>query len=224
MKRRTKKIVAFGVLLLLLIGASIPRVSGVRTESVEQIAAYPALQSVYDGQPISYPDAYYDMEPSETIQIVTVSNLWGSRELYILPCFATRVLNIGIAGSSSANAFFEVVTAWSEENLFSALLPVKVKDFGVRFEPGNNTFVYQDAEVSPFEILVPSDDFVIADSFRCDEDSQIMVSYSTATQSSDLKREEVTEATFTWQYTLTSLGREIYTGEHSITQEYIVNG
>lgn len=214
-----KKIVALCILAALLTAGSVPRVSEVRRDSAENIEKYTVLADAVDGWKENY--SLYEADTADTIQIVTLRNLWGSWEGYILPVFGAQMPNIPTAGSVDISACFHVVSVWEKDNLFTRMVPLKVTQFGVAANPGRNTYFYELAEVRPMDYMVDSAGFRLEERFAAGE--TVTVRYSASTYHSADVRDEQTATEFTWQYTVSSFGREITAGTHNMTVYHTVN-
>ena len=115
------------VLIVLLLLASIPRVYDTESVMVDQMDAYPVLRSAYDDIFIQYP--LHEISTEDVFYVVTIKNLWGSWQRYILPCYTARFPDIPTAGSVRCSVNLLVLAPWSEENIFTNMFRLKMRDF-----------------------------------------------------------------------------------------------
>lgn len=125
-------LVILGILLL----ASIPRVTEIRTADSEELRSYPILFKAYRDLCDEY--SLYEILTEDTICIVTVRNLWGSWQRYILPCYSAHVPTVPAAGSVDSHTALYVLAPWSEESFFTNFLRLKVRDFSLYLDPDEN--------------------------------------------------------------------------------------
>ena len=217
---RKRWLIALLALLVLLLIASVPHLSATETVDVAKIAAYPALHDAYIALCKEY--SLSEIKTEKTIQIVTVRNLWGSWQQYILPCFAADVRPVPTAGYGSFSAHMHVLSVWSQENLFTRMCPVKLTS-NVLLTPGENTFVSGRFETYPQGAVSDSDGIVIFEKVNCGKEPSTFVYYTLATKASAQERDQETEATFRWNYFLQMCGKQIFFGTFSIDETYIVN-
>lgn len=208
------------LLLLTVLLLSIPRVDAVWSVPVQMMGEYPALQEAYDH--LSEERGLWEIVTEDTIRIVTVKNLWGSWDRYILPCYAAKTPAVPTAGNATFNMFMHVLSPWSEENLFTRLCPAKLT-LNVSMIPGENTFVSERVEATPVPAATLDDHVVLDGSINCDREPSVFVYYTVATHSSALERDKTVIGTFEWTYFLKLCGKEIFFNEFTINQEYTVN-
>lgn len=219
MKRKRWFIALFALAFLLLI-ASIPRLYQIEIADASDIADYPALEEAYIKLCSDY--SLSEIVTEETIHVVTVKNLWGSWDRYILPCFVADTRAVPTAGNGSFSADMHVLSPWSEENLFTRMCPIKLTS-NVLLTPGENTFVSEHFDAYPQGAVMDSNGIVIFEKVNCDKEPSTFVYYTLATKASAQERDQETEATFQWNYFLQMCGKQILFGAFSIDQPYIVN-
>ena len=219
MNRKRWLLALFALILLLLI-ASIPRLYKIETVDASWMAKYPALQEAFEK--LSEENSLYEIQTGETIQIVTVKNLWGSWERYILPCFAADARSVPTAGNGSFTAFMHVLAPWSEENFFTRICAIKLTS-NVLLTPGENTFVSGHFDAHPQGAIMDAEGTVIFEKINCDKEPSTFVYYTLATAASAKDRGQETQATFQWKYFLELCGKQILFDTFSIDPIYIVN-
>ena len=226
MKRRPIYLVIAALLVLLLL-ASIPRIDGVESVGITYIQDHPVLYEAYLDLCAERP--LFSVSTQDTFQIVTVRNLWGTWQRYILPCFAADTHNIPRAGNADFTAFLHILSPWDQENLFTKLCPLKLDVFGVNMTPGENVMVYQLAEIVPNVSSFPNDMRVNANEFslrikhNCDKAPSLFVHYTLATLNSAHQRDQLVTSEFTWSYHLRMFGYEFEKGTFTLSKEHTVN-
>lgn len=218
--------IALTALIFLLLLASVPRMDEMEVVDVDNMAGYPALQSAYEDLCEEY--SLYEIVTEDVIRVATVKNLWGSWQRYILPCYSAHVPTIPTAGSVDSHTALYVLAPWSEENIFTACLRLKVRDFSLYLEPGENVFVSEQAELTHCNLypvryivyarLIDSDEAII-----CDKLPTILVDYSMASNKSAMEADQSATTVFQWEYSLRFMGKKIRTGEFILKTDHIVN-
>ena len=132
------------------------------------------------------------------------------------------------AGSTDSHAGLHILPPWSNENLFTNMFRLKVRDVSLYMEPGENLYVYEMAEVThasmyPVHFMVYSKLIDFDDAVICDKQPTVFVDYSVVTFNSTEERNQAVETSFTWEYSLRFAGRKIWTGTHILEIEHIVN-
>ena len=219
-------VLAVIALLLSLLIASIPRLHTIESVDASKIPDYPALQEAYHGLCEEY--SLYDLQTDDMIQIVTIRNLWGSWERYILPCYSAHLPTIPKAGSTSGHAGLFILAPWSEENLFTNLFRLKVRDFWLYMDTPQNLFVYEYAEVTdanlyPVRRVLHSKLITLEDAIICNRQPTVLAEYSLATNHSAGKKDEPVLTKFTWKYTLRFMGHKLSAGSYTLNVEHILN-
>ena len=146
----------------------------------------------------------------------------------MLPCYSSYLPTVPTAGSTDGHIGLHILAPWSHENLFTNLFRLKVRDFSVYMEPGENLFVYEKAEVThasmyPGRIAVYSKLINFDDAVICDRQPTVFVDYVLATSDSARERNETAKTKFTLEYSLRFMGRQIWTGSYILEKDHIVN-
>ena len=225
MKRKYRTL-AILALFISLLSISKPHMHTIEDVSVSEMSNYPALQKAYDELCAEY--SLYDIQPDDTMQIVTIKNLWGSWERYILPCYSANVPTIPKAGSTSGYACLFILAPWSEENLFTNLYRLKVRDLWLYMDSPENLFVYEHAKVTtaniyPVRHLTYSKSVTWDEAIICDRQPTVMAEYSLATNNSAAVKNEPVLTKFTWEYTLRFMGHNIRTCHYILNAEHLLN-
>lgn len=215
------------VLILLLLLASIPRLHGMESVEASQMDAYPVLKSAYEDICSQYPS--HEIFAEDTIHVVTVKNLWGSWQRYILPCYTARFPDVPTAGSVRCAANLLVLAPWSEENIFTDMFRLKVRDFSFYTEPGENLFFsspYAELthpNLAPARYLVEPEMIQSSEAIICSDLPTVAVEYSLATLDSRNNRQQPVTTTLTWDYTIRFMGKMIRTGSYVLLMDHIAN-
>ena len=225
MKRKFWFVAPITLVVLLLI-ASIPHLSEVKSVDVTQLSEYAALDAAYTDLRDQY--SLYEISTADTIHVVTIKNLWGEWEQYILPCYSSYLPTIPTAGSVESYTGLHILAQWSSENVFTNLFRLKVRDFSLHIQPGENLFVYEKAGVTyaniyPVRYMLYSKYISLDDAVICDQQPTVLVEYSVATNNSAQYRNEAVKTKFIWEYSLRFMGRQIWTGTYTREIDHIVN-
>ena len=226
MKRKRWWIPIF-VLPVLLLLASIPRIYGTESAAVDQMDAYPVLKSAYEDICNQYP--LHEISTEDTFYVVTIKNLWGSWQRFILLCYAAQFPDIPSAGSVGCSADLLVLAPWSEENIFTNLFRLKIRDFSLHLEPGQNLFIsspYAElthANLSPVAYLVQPKLIDSSEAVICNRLPTVSVEYSLATLDSTKERNQPVTTTLTWDYSLRFMGKKIRTGSYNLYMDHFAN-
>lgn len=224
--KRKHWLILLPVVVVLLLLASIPRISEIHTVDSDDIRDYPILYKAYADLCDEY--SLYEVIAEDTIHIVTVKNLWGSWQRHILPCYSAHVPTVPTAGSVDAHAGLYVLAPWSEENLFTGMYRLKVRDFSLYMEPGENLFVYERAELThanmyPVRYIVGSSLIDFDEAIICDKLPTVFVDYSMATNNSAMERNQSATTVFRWEYSLRFMGEKIRTGAFVLERNHFLN-
>ena len=225
--KRTRWWIPILVLFVLLLLASIPRIYGTESVVVDQMDAYPVLKSAYEGICNQYP--LHEISTEDMIYVVTIKNLWGSWQRYILPCYAARFPDVPSAGSVRCSVNLLVLAPWSEENMFTNMFQLKMRDFSLHLEPGKNIFIsspYAElthANLSPVRYLVEPKLIDSSEAVICNGLPTMSVEYSLATLDSNQERKQPVITTLTWDYSLRFMGKKIRTGSHDLYMDHFAN-
>lgn len=224
MKR--KVILSVVIVLLLFIVLSIPRFGDMQMVPVEKIEQYPQLRQAYSK--LCSERDLYTIETEENFYIVTIKNLWGSWQRYILPCYAIKVPDIPTAGSVGITAEMHILSEWSEENFFTDFCRLKMRNYSIRVEPGENTALYPLAEfthpgLSPVKYLVNAELFSADEAIFCNALPTIYVRYKLSTNLSTQENAQQVTTTFYYQYSLRMLGKRFFDGSYVFAAEHLVN-
>lgn len=214
-------IISIIVLLILLFSTCIPHMHTIESVDVFHMSDYPALYEAY--QKLCEERALYDIKTENAIQIVTVRNLWGRWERYILPCFAANTPDIPRAGNADFTAFMHILSPWNRESLFTKLCPLRLDTFGISMVPGENAMVYQLAEVLPMGVNVNSAEFGLRMKQNCDREPGVYVYYTMATLNSAHQPDQLVTSEFTWSYRLRICGYEFEKSTFVLSNEHTVN-
>lgn len=209
------------VVMALLVALSIPRVDSIDQVPVADIGDYPALEKAYENICRRY--GHLTIETDSMIQIVTIKNLWGSWDRYILPCFAANAPTVPRAGMQSFTAFMHILTVWEEENLFTRLSPLEVS-INTNMLTGDYTALSEDFRVIP-EPAVKSGNWIVFEWLDCEKNPSCFVYYWVGTSSSaaELDQEQTTTATFQWKYVMKIHWTRFGVGNYTIDKTYTVN-
>lgn len=202
------------ILLILLVLSLVPQVA-----SVESVAFDPAAEGSYPGLHRAYQELCGEngaelVTAEACVEVVTVKNLWSSWDYYILPCYVTEVKNVPRAGETSWRAALHVLSVCSKENsLLARLCGPKIRDFSLRLEPGEDTFVSSVVDVFPGDITVeaPACEVSMKSAVRLTDTPEISVSYRIGTAASAAEREEEAAAIFVWSYEIYLCGKPVRT-------------
>ena len=215
------------VLIPLLLLASIPRVYGIESVEVEQMDAYPVLESAYEDVYEQYP--LHEISVEDMIHVISIKNLWGSWQRYILPCYVSRFLDVPTAGSVRCSTNLLVLAPWSDENIFTDMFRLKVRDFSLHIEPGENLFIsspYAElthANLSPVHYLVQPRLIQSSDAIICTKMPTVSVEYSLATLDSAKDRDQPVTTTLIWDYSIRFMGKKIRTGVYDLYMNHSAN-
>ena len=200
MKRKHLLLVLLVVLALFtLLLVLIPRIHTIETVDSAQISSYPALESAYNE--LCEKHSLYEIVPGKNIQIVTVRNLWGTWQRYILPCFAADIPDVPTAGNADFTAYCHVLAPWEQENLFTRLCPLTF-GLNVTLEPGENVFVSSFVEALPDKGVLYDGTVIFSKGVNVNKQPETFVYYTTATASSAQQRDQKTSSSIRWEYYL----------------------
>lgn len=226
MKRKRWWIPIF-VLLVLLLLASIPRIYGTELAAVDQMDAYPVLKSAYEDICNQYP--LHEISTEDTFYVVTIKNLWGSWQRFILPCYTAWFPDIPSAGSVRCSANLLILAPWSEENIFTNMFRLKMRDFSLYSEPGKNLFIsspYAElthANLTPVRYLVKPKLINSSEAIICNRLPTVSVEYSLATLDSKREGKQLVVSTLTWDYSLRFMGKKICTVSYDLHMDHFAN-
>lgn len=226
MKRKHGWITLIAIISLLIL-ASIPRMDRMELVDADQMGQYPILQSAYDEICNQY--STHTVLAEDTIHVVSVKNLWGSWQRYILPCYTARFSDVPSAGSVRCSANLLVLAPWSEENIFTDMFRLKVRDFSLYTDPGENLFFsspYAElthANLSPVRYLVQPKLIDSSDAIICNQLPTVAVEYSLATLDSAKDRNQPVTTTLTWDYSLRFMGKKLRTGSFDLYMDHFAN-
>lgn len=218
--KQKRWIIAAVVLLLLILLASIPRLHAVERVDVSQISDYPVLLDAYNA--LCEEHSLYDIKTDNTIQILTVRNLWGSWQRYILPCFAADISDVPTAGNADFTAYSCVLAPWEQENLFTRFYPLTF-GLNVILEPGENVFVSSLVETVPDNGILHDGTLVFSKGINVNEQPETFVYYTTGTASSAQQRDQETSSVIRWEYFLKIYRNHFGFGTMEIEKQHIVN-
>lgn len=223
---KKKMIFSFVVVCLLLFTASFPKLAGVQKIPVQHLAEYPELLQSYHQLCDERDD--YAIQTEEYLLVATVKNLWGSWDRYILPCYAVMLPDVPTGSSVSAIAEMHILSEWSEENFFTDLCRLKVRNFSMRVEPGDNTVLYEQAEftdpgMSPVMYLVHAGLFSIDYAITCDALPTTYVNYKLSTNLRTQEASQPVTTTIYYGYSLRMLGKRFFDGDYTFAVAHSVN-
>lgn len=223
---KKKMIFSFVVICLLLFTASIPKLSSVQKIPVQQMEQYPEILQSYHQLCDERKD--YSIQTEEYLLVASVKNLWGSWDRYILPCYAVKLPDVPANDSVSAVAEMNILSEWPEENFFTDLCRLKVRNFSMRVEPGENTVLYEQAEftdpgMSPVMYLVHAGLFSIDYAITCDALPTTYVNYKLSTNLSTQKTSQPVTTTIYYGYSLHMLGKRFFDGDNAFAVAHLVN-
>lgn len=223
MRRQTKVllIISITIAVVVLILLSIPYVSGVKSVSTEVITDYPALLNAYNA--LQEEKIGTEIVAADTIHIVTIKNLWGSWDKYLLPCFAASTNTVPLHGQTTFHGYFSLVSSWSEENLFTKLCPAELTAFTMKMEATDNTFVSSSVNIYPENLPMQiGENVAISNAASVEQFPEIVVTYLIGTSPEAASQDETACADFIWEYTLSLCGQPVCSGRQSIAKNYIV--
>lgn len=223
---KKKMIFSVIVICLLLFTASIPKLDSVQKIPVQQLDLYPELFRSY--HQLCEERDNYAIQTEEYLLVAKVKNLWGSWDRYILPCYAVMFPDVPASSSVSAIAEMHILSEWSEENFFTDLCRLKVRNFSMRLEPGENTVLYEQAEftnpgMSPVMYLVHAGLFSIDYAITCDALPTTYVNYKLSTNLSTQEASQPVTTTIYYGYSLRMLGRRFFDGDYAFAAAHLVN-
>lgn len=208
--------------LVLLVILSVPRVDSLEQVPVATMEKYPALQEAYDE--LCYQHRYLTVETEAYIQIVTVKNIWGSWERYILPCFGVQTQPVPKNGTADFLSAMHILSPWEEENFFTDLMPLSLTANTVMLT-GQGVRVSESFEAIPGHAKKDNQGVIVFEQFRCDRTPDAVVFYLVGTSSGvpDKDQPWQTQATFQWKYVLEIGKTFVYFGDFSTEQSFSVN-
>lgn len=224
-----KSILLTGILLpvlLVLVLSLAPGVSYCERIAIEDVSEMEAPELVRSYQELCDGNSLSIVRHGAEVEVVTVRNFWGSCEYYVLPCYITDICDVPTAGSLTWDTSLHVLIVCSDEDSLAArLCRWQVRDLNVRLDPGENTFLYDMADISPFGLRVdPPKSISIDQKIDIIKNPEIRIHYMTATEKSDLERDMPTEAVWSWDYSLWCCGMEIQQFRNvSFSYDYLVN-
>ena len=209
--------------LVLLVVLSIPRVDSMEQVPVATMEKYPALQEAYDD--LCHQHRYLTIETEEYIQIVTVKNIWGSWERYILPCFGVQTQTVPKNGNVDFLSFMHVLSPWEEENFFTGMMPLSLTANTVMIPGGEGVWVSENFDAIPGHAKKDNQGVIVFEQFRCDLTPDAVVFYVVGTSAGvpDPEQPWQTQATFQWKYALQMRKTFVYFGNFSVEQDFTVN-
>lgn len=218
------RIAVFCILAIFLLLAilSIPRVDSLQHVPVATMEKYPVLQEAYDD--LCYQHRYLTIETEEYIQIVTVKNIWGSWERYILPCFGVQTQTVPQNGNVDFLSFMHILSPWEDENFFTGMIPLSLTANTVLISE-EGLWVSENFEAIPGHAQKDNEGVIVFEQFRCDQTPDAVVFYSVGTSSAvpDPEQPWQTQATFQWKYVLQIGKTFVYFGDFSTEQNFYVN-
>ena len=211
------------VVLVALAVLSVPRVDSMEQVPVATMEKYPALQEAYDDLCHQY--RYLTIETEEYIKIVTVKNIWGSWERYILPCFGVQTQTVPKNGNVDFLSFMHVLSPWEEENFFTGMMPLSLTANTVMTPGGEGVRVSEHFDAIPGHAKKDNQGVIVFEQFRCDLTPDAVVFYVVGTSVGvpDPEQPWQTQATFQWKYFLQIRKTFVYFGDFSSEQEFLVN-
>lgn len=215
--RKPIKILLFSFLILLVVSIlCIPRISALNSVPLESIGQYPALQERYEQFCADHSD--YEIVTEDAIQVISLKCLWGSWERYVLPCYAVKTQDIPQQGSVPFTAKLNILSVWSEESDFSKYCPVKMWNFSISANPGDNMVLPETATLYihkfGYAMLDPKA-IALDEVINCDERPIVTLECEAAANDRTLPAQQ-TETSFTWSYTLRCWGKEFFTGSFTL--------
>ena len=218
---RTTVLCVLAVITLLAI-LSIPRVDNLQYVPVAAMEKYPVLQESYDD--LCYQHRYLTIETEEYIQIVTVKNIWGSWERYLLPCFGVQTPSVPQNGNVDFLSFMHMLSPWEEENFFTGMIPLSLTANAVMI-PEEGLWVSENFEAIPGHAKKDNEGVIVFEQFRCDQTPAAVIFYNVGTSSGvpDKDQPWQTQATFQWKYVLEIGKTFVYFGDFSTEQSFSVN-
>lgn len=228
-KRMKKGVVYLALALLVilvLVLLSIPRVSAHETVAFDTVteADYPALVHAY--RQLCGDSGTVQIDPGSEVEVITIENLWGSCEYYVLPCYLTTIGTVPHAGSIEWVASLRLLCVCSDEDCLAArLCKWQVQDLKLRLDPGSNTAFYSFVKVHPLDITYGTPrEIEVHKSINCTKNPQVDIVYTVATAASAQDRGEQTSATWNWGYSLCCCGQLIREYQDvALTYDYVVN-
>lgn len=219
-RKRFVMILTVALALLSLTLISLPRVHTIEAVDSTQISNYPVLERAYNE--LCAEHSLYEIVPEKDIHIVTVRNLWGSWERYILPCFAAQIPDVPTAGNADFMAYSCVLAPWEQDNLFTRLCPLTF-GLNVVLEPGENVFVSSFVKTIPDNGILHDGTVIFSEGINVNEQAETYVYYTTATAASAQRRDQETCSAIRWEYFL-KINRSLFGfGSMQIEKVHIVN-
>ena len=214
-------------LLISLLSTCIPHMHTIESVDVSHMSDYPVLHDVY--QKLSEEHTPCKITTEDMIQIVTVRNLWGSWDRYVLPCYLLDVPDVPGDQMVDCCVSVCVLSPWSEQNMLTDLCRLKMLDFAQRIEPGENTYLYEDAEftwpqLAPARYRVHAQSFSSDRAFICDSLPTAYTEFSLATNNRQLESCQRVTTTVYLDYKLKMLGSTILVRNVHLPCEHMVNG
>lgn len=228
-KEMKKWFLLIGILLpvLLVLALSlVPGVSYCERIAIGDVSEVEVPELVRSYQELCDENSLSVVRHGAEVEVVKVRNFWGNCEYYVLPCYITDICDVSTAGSLNWDTSLRVLIVCSDEDSLAArLCRWQVRDLNVRLEPGENTFLYDMADIDPFNLRVGSPENISIDQrINVIKNPEIRIRYTTATGKSDLERDMPTEAVWSWDYSLWCCGMQIQQFRNvSLSYDYLVN-
>ena len=218
-----KAVICILAVLVLLVVLSIPRVDSMEYVPAATMEKYPALQEAYND--LCHQHRYLTIETEEYIRIVTVKNIWGSWERYILPCFGVQTQPVPQNGTVDFLSFMHVLSPWEEENFFTGMMPLSLTANTVMIPGGGGVRVSEHFVAIPGHAKKDNQGVIVFEQFRCDLTPDAVVFYVVGTSAGvpDPEQPWQTQATFQWKYVLQMRKTFVYFGNYSAEQDFLVN-
>lgn len=221
-----KCMIIFAAVIILLILSLIPWVGEMESVPVSKLDEYPELENAYAEFCEECPSDH--IVPHTVFYVVPVSNLWGRWERYILLCHSVDTPDVPAEGAVQFQANMHILSPWSEENIFTDLCRLKVRDYYLRMEPGEGVIVNGDVEfthsqITPVSYLGETAYIFEDEALICDE--LLTTSMKAPVVSNLLSQEPVHTATttFYFEYTLRMLGKRLCAVGYPVSSDHHVN-
>lgn len=206
MRRKWLWILPCLVLVGVLAGLSIPRVSSVEAVPFSGDAAdlSPGLAEAYEQL---YGDSTTDIFPYPEMQVVTVKSLWGTWQCQLLPCTSMSLATVPMNGSADWTISLAVLSSWDKEPPLSFLLPMKLEDVSLTLNADRSILVSQQVESSPaFPLEVQDHTVTVQESLDLEATPQLSLHYSVGAA---VAQPAPGSVGYTWQHTLTMGGKTV---------------
>ena len=213
-------------LILVLLVASVPHVDGMQTVDANLVDSYPVLKDAYADLCNEYPTE--QITAHDQFYIVTIKNLWGSWQRYIMLCHLVDTPDVPAEGAVQFQAKMYILSPWSRENLFTDLCRLKVRDYYQSIELGTGVILSDFVKFTHSQLMptayLSEDTYLFEDeAIICDDVLTISTETSVISNLlSDAPAKTVTTK-FYFEYILSMLGKRLCVVGYPVSSDHLVN-